>query len=79
MEHSEVWRTRAEEVAARVRERVSPAMEGMRERVSPAMETVRSTVGPVAETVAAKVGRRSADGQGEAVAAAAETKPAADA
>jgi len=42
---SEVWRDRAEEIAARVRERVGPAVEGMRERVSPVAEAINARMG----------------------------------
>ena len=70
-ERSEVWRSRAEEMAATVRERmgptvesvrerVSPAVEVVRERVGPAVESMRERVGPVVEQVSARVGRPSA-------------------
>ena len=58
-ERSEVWRLRAEEMAATVRERMGPAVEGVRERVTPAVEVVRERVGPVVEQVSARVGRSS--------------------
>jgi gas vesicle protein len=57
---SEVWRDRAEEIAAKVRERVGPAVEGMRERVSPAVEGMRERDSPVAEAINARIGRRAA-------------------
>ena len=57
---SEVWRDRAEEIAARVRERVGPAVEGMRERVTPAVEGMRERVSPVAEAISARMGRGAA-------------------
>ena len=57
---SEVWRDRAEEIAARVRERVGPAVEGVRERLTPAVETMRERVSPVAEAINARVGRGAA-------------------
>jgi len=57
---SEVWRDRAEEIAARVRERVGPAVEGMRERVTPAVEGMRERVSPVAEAINARMGRGAA-------------------
>ena len=47
MEQSEAWRVRAEEVAARAREHVGPALEGARERLAPAVEEIRERVGPV--------------------------------
>lgn len=56
-ERSELWRTRAEELAATLRDRVGPAVETARERVSPAVETVRERVGPVVEQVSAHLGR----------------------
>ena len=52
---SETLRTRAEDLAARVREQVGPTVEGVRERIGPAMEGVRERVTPVAERVAATV------------------------
>lgn len=58
---SEVWRDRAEEIAAKVRERVGPAVEGVRERVAPAVEGMRERVGPVAEAINASVGRGAAE------------------
>ena len=57
---SEVWRERAEEIAARVRERVGPAVEGVRERVAPAMESMRERVAPVADAINARMGREAA-------------------
>ena len=56
-EQSEIWRTRAEEMAATLRERVGPSVEGMRERVAPAVEIVRERVGPVVEQMSTRVGR----------------------
>lgn len=41
---SEVWRDRAEDIAARVRERVGPAVESVRERVSPVTEVSSAQV-----------------------------------
>jgi hypothetical protein len=41
---SETLRARAEDLAARVRERVGPAMEGVRERVTPVAERVAASV-----------------------------------
>jgi len=55
-EQSEIWRTRAEEVAATLRERVGPAVEGMRERVGPAVEGMRERVGPAVESLRERVG-----------------------
>ena len=55
MEQSEVWRTRAEELAARVRERVGPTVEDMRERIGPTVEGVRERVGPAVESVRERV------------------------
>jgi len=71
MEQSEALRLRAEELGAKVRERVgptvdvmrervAPAVEGVRERVAPAVEGVRERVSPVAERLAARVGRGAA-------------------
>ena len=56
-EASEVWRGRAEEVAAALRERVGPTVEGVRERVGPAVESVRERVSPVIEQVTTRIGR----------------------
>ena len=53
LEQSETLRTRAEELAARVREQVGPTVETVRERVSPVAERVAARVGrgtPVPET-----------------------------
>jgi gas vesicle protein len=55
-ERSEVWRLRAEELAATLRERVGPAVEGMRERMAPAVEGVRERMGPAVEVVRERVG-----------------------
>ena len=66
-DRSEAWRTRAEEMAARVRERVgptvesakervAPAVENVRSRIAPAMDTVRETVTPVVERVSSRIG-----------------------
>lgn len=58
---SEIWRDRAEEIAARVRERVGPAIEGVRERVVPDVDIMQERVAPVADTINARgVGRRTA-------------------
>ena len=57
-ERSELWRTRAEELAATLRERVTPAVGGVRERMGPAVETMRERVGPVVDQVSARIGRR---------------------
>ena len=65
---SEAWRTRAEELAATVRERTAPAVDTVRERmapavdsvrdrVSPAVDSVRDRVGPVVDQVNARIGR----------------------
>ena len=85
VDQSETWRTRAEELAATVRERVGPTVEsvrervgptveGVRERVAPAVENVRERVGPVVEQVSSRVRRRGAagdeDGTGDAEASA---------
>ena len=56
-ERSEAWRTRAEELAATLRERIGPTVESMREKVAPAVESVRERVEPVVEQVSARVGR----------------------
>jgi gas vesicle protein len=58
-ERSDVWRTRAEELAATLRERVTPAVGGVRERMGPAVETMRESVGPVVDQVSSRIGRRS--------------------
>ena len=66
-DRSEAWRTRAEEMAAKVRERVgptvesakervAPAVENVRSRIAPAMDTVRETVTPVVEQVSSRIG-----------------------
>jgi gas vesicle protein len=44
LEQSEALRARAEELAARVRERVGPTVDSMRERVSPVAEQVSARV-----------------------------------
>lgn len=44
IEQSETWRTRAEELAARVRERVGPTVEMVRERVGPVKDRVPTNV-----------------------------------
>lgn len=54
-DRSEAWRSRAEEMAARVRERVGPTVESAKERVAPAVEHVRSRVAPVVDTVRERV------------------------
>lgn len=54
---SESWRARAEEIAAMVRERMGPAMEGARERLGPAVEGMRERIGPVAERMGSRFGR----------------------
>ncbi len=54
-DRSEVWRSRAEEMAARVRERVGPTVESARERLAPAVENVRSRVAPAVDTVRERV------------------------
>lgn len=57
---SEIWRDRAEEIAAKVRERVGPAVEGVRERVAPAVDIMRERVAPVADAINARVGKGTA-------------------
>jgi gas vesicle protein len=54
-EQSDVWRTRAEEMAARVREGVGPTMDTMRERVGPAVDTMRDRMAPAVEGVRERV------------------------
>ena len=54
-ERSEAWRTRAEEMAATLREKVGPAVEGVRERASPAFEGVRERVSPTVESVRERI------------------------
>ena len=56
-ERSDLWRSRAEEMAATLRERVGPAVESARERVGPAVEGVRERVAPVVEQVSSRMGR----------------------
>jgi len=88
-DRSEAWRSRAEEMAARVREkvgptveiakeRVAPAVENVRSRIAPAMDTFRETVTPVVEQVSSRMGggRQSDDDQAESpsVDGAAETE-----
>ena len=58
IEQSEAWRGQAEEMAAKVREKVGPTLEGVRERMGPAVEEVRGRVTPVAERVASRTRRR---------------------
>lgn len=55
VDRSEAWRSRAEEMAARVRERVGPTVDSARERVAPAVESVRSRVAPVMDSVRDRV------------------------
>ena len=57
-ERSEMWRTRAEELAATLRERVTPAVGGVRERMGPAVESMRERVGPVMDQVSSRISRR---------------------
>jgi gas vesicle protein len=54
---SEGWRTRAEELAATVRERTAPAVDSVRDRVSPAVDSVREQVAPVVDQFNARIGR----------------------
>ena len=54
-DRSEAWRSRAEEMAARVRERVGPTVESAKDRMAPAVETLRSRVTPAMDTVREKV------------------------
>ena len=63
LEQSELLRARAEELAARVRERVGPAMEGVRERVGPAVDGVRGVL-RLLRPRARVVRRRKADSDG---------------
>ena len=44
IEQSETWRTRAEEIAARVRERVGPTVEDVRERIRPVKDQAATHV-----------------------------------
>jgi|GEM_PF-2952851 hypothetical protein len=57
---SEVWRDRAEEIAARVRERVGPAVVGVRERVAPDGEIMRERVAPEADPINSRLGSSTA-------------------
>ena len=54
-DRSEAWRTRAEELAATVRERVGPAVETARDRIGPAVETMRDRVAPAVDEVRERV------------------------
>ena len=54
---SEAWRTRAEEMAANLRERVGPTVETARERINPAVESVMERVNPVIDQVNTRLGR----------------------
>ena len=54
-DRSETWRSRAEEMAAKVRERVGPTVESARERVGPVVENVRSRVAPAVDSFREKV------------------------
>ena len=67
LEQSDALRAKAEELGARigervgptvdvVRERVGPTMESVRERIAPAVEGVRERVAPIAERVTSRVG-----------------------
>ena len=56
-ERSDLWRARAEEMAATLRERVGPAVESARGKVAPAVEGVRERVAPVVEQVSSRMGR----------------------
>ena len=56
VQQSETWRTRAEEAAASVRERVGPTVDEIRDRVQPVAEHLSARV----EQVGAKVGLGSA-------------------
>ncbi len=57
IERSDVWRLRAEEMAATVRDQMGPAVDGVRERVTPAVEAMRERVSPVVDQVSSRVGR----------------------
>lgn len=54
---SELWRDRAEEIAARVRERVGPVVEGVRERVAPDVDIMRERVAPGTDAINSRMGR----------------------
>ena len=67
LEQSELLRTRAEELAARVRERVGPAMEGVREKVGPAVDGVRERVTTTSATRSSRAAAKAdSDGAPEA-------------
>ena len=62
-ERSGIWRTRAEGLAATLRERVGPTVDTARERIAPTIESVRDRVGPTIENVRGRVPiGRSTDG-----------------
>ncbi len=54
-DRSEAWRSRAEEMAAKVRERVGPTVESARERVAPVVENVRGRVAPAVDSFRERV------------------------
>ena len=54
-EGSQSWRTRADEMAAGMRERVGPTVESAKEKIAPAVESVRERVGPAVEQVSARI------------------------
>ena len=51
MEQSEALRARAEELAAKARDQLGPAIERARERLGPAVEAARDRIGPLVEQV----------------------------
>ena len=53
---SEAWRSRAEEMAAVMRERMSPTVENVRERVRPTVDSVRERINPAVESMRERVG-----------------------
>jgi gas vesicle protein len=54
---SESWRTRAEEMAGLLRQRVGPTVDTARERIGPAVDSVRERVGPVVQQMGSRLGR----------------------
>jgi len=54
-ERRELWQSRAEHLAGRIREHAGPAVHDVRDRIGPAVEGLRERVGPVAGRVASRV------------------------
>ena len=75
-ERSDVWRQRAEEMAAQINESIAPTVESVRQQVTPAVDVVRERMGmePLADTMEAA----DADGTGPAVVEEADRAMASD-